>query len=94
MGMHGFSKLIRPPAAPRNEFVSIPDGDAWVFKAALRGGGGGHKVPVSIPDGDAWVFKAARGGTGVSNSYNLFQSPMGMHGFSKLIVIIVFTSHP
>ena len=36
---------------------------------------------VSIPDGDAWVFKAV--GSATAMTLAQFQSPMGMHGFSK-----------
>ena len=41
--------------------VSIPDGDAWVFKG--RFSRLSCVVPaVSIPDGDAWVFKVSQYG--------------------------------
>ena len=36
--------------------VSIPDGDAWVFKVSMECLEVISTI-VSIPDGDAWVFK-------------------------------------
>jgi hypothetical protein len=57
MGMHGFSKPIQHIPHHASIIVSIPDGDAWVFKVCHSICIPIHTV-VSIPDGDAWVFKA------------------------------------
>ena len=36
MGMHGFSKGVSFISGDTPSVVSIPDGDAWVFKAAAK----------------------------------------------------------
>ena len=57
MGMHGFSKFRSTVHVVAVDMVSIPDGDAWVFKE------------LDLVDTFSVLSK--------------FQSPMGMHGFSK-----------
>ena len=45
-------------------------------------------ILVSIPDGDAWVFKGYLSARRYLIPHE-FQSPMGMHGFSKLVADII-----
>ena len=61
MGMHGFSKMRLLDSRLMDLVVSIPDGDAWVFKVSTHFAAAALAA-VSIPDGDAWVFKARRYG--------------------------------
>ena len=68
----GFQSLEERRAFRDYWAVSIPDGDAWVFKASVSAA----SVPawtVSIPDGDAWVFKAGiahKPGNSAGQSFN------------------------
>ncbi len=71
-----------------NVSVSIPDGDVWFFKCYKGGTHGYDSTGVSIPDGDVWFFKSwARAAT--ARPGLLFQSPMGMYGFSNPAVVEV-----
>ena len=67
--------------------VSIPNRDLWVFRQVVLQNQGGSETHVSIPNRDLWVFRRALVIARFYPTIDLFQSLIGIYGFSGFRLI-------